>query len=440
MGLASAKINFRCICVFFILCFEHQFLYLVPANWTLLGLDYQTICFCLEILLFLSSIVEFGGQAHRSAYSWIFVFGILLIITSAVAGMMTYGQSIITGLIVQRSRVGSLLMFFVLYKWYMHGKITSKEIWSTLVAFSFVYFAVCLAQFLLSGISIFTYSTVTEKTRYGSARYWFSGTYLAIMAGYGLDRIWQGIGSKVWNALLVIAPFILAFLITKTRMLAIAVAAAILFCYLIKPGSIRRKLSSVVVVLVALGVLASTQLGSDLVDIFSGSGSMTSDTLTVRDIGREYYVDTTLQDPLRGLFGCGYASSNNSKAYLMAYPSIYSAEYGYTVTIYPQDNGIIGVFFYYGIAGIVWWAASLAYLFYRAFLLFKKSGSTVFIGFAVFEFISSLTLTPTLFSRFILLPLITVLMIASENDSLTQGGGCCETRFHAVRHGYFELS
>lgn len=440
MGFASVKIKFRCIFIFFILCLEHQFLYLIPANWTLLGLDYQTICCCLEILLFLSSIVEFGGQIHRSVYSWIFVFGMLLIITSAVAGMMTYGQSIITGLIVQRSRLGSLLMFFVLYKWYTHGKISLKEMWSTLAVFSFVYFVVCLAQFLLSGISTFTYSTTTEKIRYGSVRYWFSGTYLAIMAGYGLDRIWQGIGSKVWNALLVIAPFILAFLITKTRMLAIAVAVAILFCYLIKPRSISGKLSNVVVILVVLGFLASTQLGSDIVDIFSGVGSMTGDTLTVRDIGREYYVNVTLQGPLRALFGCGYASSNNSTAYLMAYPAIYSAEYGYAVTIYPQDNGIFGMFFYYGIAGIVWWTASLAYLFYRAYLLFKKNGSTVFIGFAVFEFISSITLTPILFSRFILLPLISVLLIASESDSLSQGGECCETRFHAVRHGHFELS
>ena len=430
MNVKIQKKSIRYLVILILLCLEHQVLYLVPSNWTILGLDYQTLCALFECFLFVTLLVEFKGKIPKSRYTIIFVLGIMLIVTSALAAMVTYGQGFQTGIIVQRSRVGSLLMFFVLLGWYKNEKVSVHGLWKTLMIFCTIYFFVCLLQFLLSDIITFTYSTSSEKTRYGSVRYWFSGSYLVFMAGFGLDRLWAGKKNRIIGLFFLLAPFVLAFVITKTRMMALALTCSVVICVIFRGGSFKKKMFGIVLVVIAFFALTSTQLGMDLLARVMNSGTTTEDTLTVRNIGRIYYITKVFNNPFNMLFGCGYASANNPVAYSMTYPAIYSATYGYDVMLYPSDNGIFGCLYYYGLLGILWWVGSLCFLFHRAWKIYKHTGNTVFIGIAIYEITSSLTLTPNFFSRFILVPVIAVLMLGTEINIQREQKNVLRSRNH----------
>lgn len=415
MTLCLKKGDIRYFVLFLILCMEHQLLYLVPASWTFFGFDYQGLCTLVEIFVFLESIAESGFKLKKSSYNWIFYVGLILVVTSAIAGVITYGQNLLTGLIVQRSRIGLLLFFFALLQWYSNKRITADGIWKTLITFAVAYALVCSVQYVLSNVVTFTYSTTSEKIRYGTVRYWFNGTYLVFLAGYGLDRFWHKEKHKIINIFLMLFPFVLLYFITKARMAALALTCSFLSCVILRDGRTTKKIGSIIVVVVAFLVLSSTAVGKDLVNTILNSSALSEDTLSVREMGRAYYVTETAKNPVRFLFGCGYASANNSTALALTYPKVYSSIYGYYVSLYPQDNGVFGCFYYYGISGIIWWISIIIFVVKKGWRICKETGNTVFLGFAFYEVISCVTLTPSPFGRYILIATIAILLMASED-------------------------
>lgn len=420
MTIKIRKSNIRYLVLLLILCMEHQMLYLVPASWTVFGLDYQGICFLAEVMIFVESLAETNFRLRKSRYNWIFYIGLMLVITSAIAGVITYGQSFFTGLIVQRARIGSLIFFFALLQWYASEKITADGIWKTLIIFAILYASLCSIQYILANVVTFTYSTSSEKMRYGSVRYWFNGTYLVFLAGYGLDRFWKKGKHKGIYAFLMIFPFVLLYVITKSRMAALALTCSFLVCVIIKDGLSTKKLFSIAIVVAAFLFLSSTSVGTDLMNTLLNGSTGAEDTLSVRTIGRAYYIAETTRTPIRFLLGCGYASANNSTALAMTYPQIYSAIYGYNVSLYPQDNGIIGSFYYYGFIGILWWSCVVLCVTLKGWKIYKKTGRTVFLGFVMYELISCITLTPTEFGRYITTAIVVLLLLATEDLSMTR--------------------
>lgn len=420
MAIRIKKSNIRYLILLLILCMEHQLLYLVPASWKVFGLDYQGICFLAEVMVFMESLAETNFRLRKSKYNWIFYIGLMLVVTSAVAGMVTYGQSFSTGLIVQRTRIGSLIFFFALLQWYSNKKITADGIWKTLIVFAILYASLCSIQYILANVVTFTYSTSSEKMRYGSVRYWFNGTYLVFLAGYGLDKFWKKGNHKGIYAFLMIFPFVLFYIITKSRMAALALTCSFLICVIIKDGLSTKRFFSIAIVIVAFLFLSSTSVGMDLMNTLLNGSTGAEDTLSVRTIGRAYYISETAKTPIRFLLGCGYASANNSTALEMAYPQVYSTIYGYSVSLYPQDNGVIGSFYYYGFLGILWWACVILCVTIKGWKIYKRTGRTVFLGFVMYEVISCITLTPTEFGRYIMTAIVVLLLLATEDASLTR--------------------
>ena len=405
--------------IFFVLCLENQVLYLVPSNWNILGFDYQAICAIIELMFFIFSLVKFRFRLIWNEYCYIFAIDLLLCFTSAMAAMFTYGQDYFTGLTIQRVRIANILFFFAIFLWYKNRIITVDGLLNLLLFFGIIYGAVCCAQYILSDYVTFTYSSTTQRFRFGSIRYWFSGAYLVLLSGFALDSLWGRKHKKLIDAIAFCLPFILAFVVTKTRMMALALCIAVFVSIIIRSGSFKQQIFKFFGCLIFVTVFLSSSVGSDIVNsIFTGTSE--EDTLTVRNIGRDYYIQSTISSPLHFLFGCGYASSNNPIAYTMTYPKIQSSTYGYDIMLYPQDNGIFGQFYYYGFIGILWWVCSLVFLLIQAIKIYKANGNTCFIQFIFYEFVSSISLTPSLFSRYIIFPLFTILLIGYKQKLLSK--------------------
>ena len=405
--------------IFIALCLENQVLYLVPSNWNVLGFDYQAICAIFELMLFVFTLVKFRFHLIWNRYCYIFGTGLLVCFTSAMAATFTYGQDFFTGLIVQRTRIATMLFFFTIYLWYKNKKITIDGLFKLLLFFGIIYGTICCIQYLLSDYVTFTYSSTTQRYRFGSVRYWFSGAYLVLLSGFALDSLWSKKRKKLIDVISFCLPFVLAFVITKTRMMALALCTAVVISRSIHSGSFKQQVFKLLGCFTLAGIFLSSNVGSDIVNsIFTGTSG--EDTLTVRNIGRDYYIQSTISSPLRFLFGCGYASSSNPTAYEMTYPKIQSSTYGYDIMLYPQDNGIFGQFYYYGFIGILWWICSLIFLLTQAFKVYKANGNTCFIQFIIYEFVSSISLTPSLFSRYIIFPLLAILLIGYQQRLISK--------------------
>lgn len=400
---------YRYVLMFIIMCFEIQFIYLLPTSWTIFGLDYQWICTIIETVCFLCLLLRTRGKIYNGPFHWIIWIGLILVLTSSLAGVISYGQSIFNGLVLQKTRISNFLFFFVVYAWYKENKITISGIKKTIVIFAIICGVIYITQYALSNTVTFTYSTTNEKIRYDSVRFWFNTIYLVIASAIALDDIMNSKKVKWKKIIILLLPVFVNVMITKTRTSALSIIAAMLICLLVHKGTGRKKIFGIVVVIIGLIILSFTSVGQDIFNIIS-QGVSEEDTLTVRNLGRDYYISKTIENPISFLFGCGYASSSNNIALNMAYPIIYSAEYGYSIMFYPQDNGIFGQFFFYGFSGIVWWLCVLIAFVKTGIKIHRNTGITLFLFFVIYEVGFSITSIPQLFGSKLIISFLIILM------------------------------
>ena len=410
-------INKYYILIFFVLFLEHQCLYLLPQNFKIGAFLYSDIRVIIELCIVIFSIFKFRVSIYKIRGSWIIWWSLLIVFISAFAGVLTYGQSLLTGIIVQRERIASLLMFIPIVTWYKNGKITSEGLWKTLIRFITIYFTICCAQYLLSDKVQFTYSTSSEKIRYGSVRYWFSSTYFVLLAGYMLDNLYKrGNKINIKSVFFILSAFILSFFITKTRMVSLALSTAFVICMLIRRGTLKQKIISICAIFGGIIVFLNTNVGVDLMNTLIGKESLAEDTLTVREMGRKYYIESTSETLIRLIIGCGVASANNGIAYDMTYPHIFSQEYGYSVMLYPQDNGIFGAFYFYGILGIGLWILTLINCFRQAINIYKKTGKEFYLFIIFYEVISCISMLPLMYLNNIAFPIYILLLSIKSTE------------------------
>lgn len=397
--------------MFLVLVLEHNCFYLLPNDLAIFGLGISDLCVLFEIALFLFVLSICKWRIPKTNYNRLIIIALIIVITSSIAGYFTYGQSIFAGINVQRNRIASLLYFFVILIWYKRKKITSKGILKTLGIFLFIYLSICISQYFLSSKIIFVHTGAEGSLRYGTTRFWFSGIFLVLFSAFCVDNLFEKKSKKVKSTFVIIIALMFFFIITKTRMSAIAFCGALTITLIFHKGSIKTKTIGVIAVIAGFMILSSTSMGNDIMNIVMGKESSQGDTLTVREIGQEYYIKQTLNSPRSFLFGCGYASANNSLAKSMTYPSMYSSAYGYIIDLYPQDNGVIGMFYYYGFLGISWWIIAMIYSFKKAKRIYKNTGNFAFIFFLIFDVMGSLTTIPFMLEKTTVTAIFWLLML-----------------------------
>ena len=383
------------------------------GNFRFFGIPLYDITFFWNLIWIFTSLlysISYGIKRSKDKFFLVVIFACILVFTSSYIGTKTYNQPLIYGLVSQRLWISCLLMYFPFDRWLNSNKITINGIVRTLKIICVMYLSICILQYLLSNKIQFTY--VATSTRYGEVRYRFDCLFLVLLSGFTIDNIILNKKNHKVDILILGAIFFVIVVIAKGRMQIISWLAAIVICMLIRKEHILKKYFFVLVMIISLYFfVSSTSLGQDILDIFWGSGTgVSEDTLTIRDVSKEYYLNLLKTNGETILFGYGSVNNSWEIAREIARPTIGNWVY------HTSDNGIYGYAFYYGILGVIWWIVSMTYCLYLAFKVYKKTGKFAYLQFVLVDFISCSTLVPYLFNNMCIMPIYMVLLKKEINQ------------------------
>ena len=130
-----------------------------------------------------------------------------------------------------------------------------------------------------------------------------------------------------------------------------------------KPRKAYYKVLAILGVIVAIaGVIVSDVFQSTINTILSNE-----DTLAIRSIGREWYLNSLIKHPI---LGCGYPHEDCRAACEAA---------GFTRGIYIVDNGVFGFAYIYGLIGVLWIVGFWIYFLKRAKTIASRNNNYFYI-------------------------------------------------------------
>ncbi len=413
------RINKYCAILFLLLMLElNCFGFVDKYGLYILGVGYFDIVFFIKILVIgLSIILNIQVFQRRKILLDILPIGAIVIsITSAVAGNLSSGQPIFSGLWAQREWLSSILLYYPIRIWLEKGKLNYKKIIETLFFASSIYLVICIVQYILIDYVKFL-SVSTSSERYGDVRLVFNTILPIVTSAFCLATLLsEGSGKKEKRICVVIiaCTIILAAFVTKGRMRTLSFIAGMAICALIRRGSIKKKAFSIGVIVLGCFFLMSSPIGQDILDVLWGSGTgLSADTLTIRDAESVYYLSKIFESLNSFVFGCGYPNSSWAPAVALSTPTVGNWTY------YTTDIGIIGDFYYYGIVGLIWFIAIYLMMLYQGIQIYKKTRNTAFIQIVIVDLIGAMTLVPLLFSTTLVMPLLVALMESLRLDNQT---------------------
>lgn len=398
--------------LFLVLLLETRLFYLVPND--ILGIKFEDLRVFFEFFLFAITFIKYKFKIPYSKYNRYIFCGIGLIISSAIAGFLTYGQDIILGLNVQRLRLATLLMFFVMVAWEKQNKISYTGVTSLIATFAKVYLFICVCQYLVQDYIIFTYTFDEASFRFGKIRFRFNDLYFAFFLGFLLDDIQKKIDTK--KLFLALLLFLFFFKISMTRMTVITVVVATASFFVFCGKRRKIKVLGICTIVIALFLSINSDIYDNFIGLYSGKNTREPDTVVARDLSRAYYIKKTVETNHSILIGCGAASANNALALNSTYPQIYSSEYGYAIKYFPQDNGIVASFYFYGLVGIIWWLWISGRIFIDAKHVFKKKRIYLFLFLLLMDFVGFVTKIPTPLQTYMIMPLNLFLLNVQDRE------------------------
>lgn len=296
----------------------------------------DSISLILEITFFV--FVMFSGNNTTIQKSDIlFIMPIVFVFTSSIMANFDYLQPLWMGIIAQRSWVMSILMFFPIKKIIGTKKVNSNDIYKLLDKLNIVYIFLIFIQYFIG--DHVTILHVLTKERYDKIRIYVTISFIMISYFVHLVRIIERKKINFKSIFFIIIPILIQFLITKSRM---AVLALILVTIILILTSQRnyRKYSLLGVATLGIVISLFTTIGKEILSLITGNNiNITDDTSQIREIGREFFLRQINIDWIHKVFGAGYVNINWGQSFFMSQ---------YDKGIYPADNGIFGILFYYG--------------------------------------------------------------------------------------------
>ncbi|SHI82235.1 hypothetical protein [Parasporobacterium paucivorans] len=406
------KVNKYCLLLFLMIVLELDCFYLINRYTTyFLGVSYIDWLFLFRIGLVVYTFINHRSEFTTSTLLKALPFGaLLLMISSSIAGYLTYGQSIFSGILAQRDWISCMLLFYPIYIWIKRKKITVRQVVNTLVVFAVIYILICSVQYLLIDRVTFLYTNINQ--RYGGHRLRLSSCFLAIISGFLVDNLIGSYGKrkdKKIFLLVLMGYFFLLAVVTKGRMATLAMVGSITICLLLRRASVSKKIVSIVVVLIGFFVVINSQIGMDALDIVFGSGTgLSADTISVRNVEKEYYLDMVTQSPMLLILGYGYPSTAEIAQ------SISSPTIGYW-TYYTTDVGLVGNLFCYGLLGILWFIILYRDIFVKGWRIHKQTTRTCYLQFFLIDIIGCFSLWPLCFNFSIALPILMAMLDYESN-------------------------
>lgn len=405
------------ILLLFVMFMDVYFLYLLESS----GL-YTNIVFLVNICIFAFELLQYRFTSNSKSAINLFIACILiLLVVSVYSGTQTYGQSVIDGLLAQREWLSWMLLAATLNSMFQRHRITVDGIKKTVIIFAKIYALLCILQYIIYPSIIFMHPTINE--RYGSPRLYFDTTYFIFASGLLLDK--DKLKEKLnYSSLLWILLFLgVIAIVTKGRMATIAFIMPITFYFLCrKQRNIIKKITAICIILCFAFIFINfTTIGQDTLATLNGDSTQT-DTLSIRDDEKSYYLHLWTQNLSTVLLGLGVPNVHNDFAQQLLNP-VWTGSLWSDAKYYLSDTGVLGCFVQYGIVGLIITICLYTTLLYLAIKCYTLTGSITYLLFIASEFVASLSLVPSLFNTSLLFPMIFSLALSETSRKIFKNKG-----------------
>lgn len=265
------------------------------------------------------------------------LFTLVLMLTSSLQSRLLYNQSILLGIRPQRYWITWAMTYFPIRKLMYLDYITFDDLKGLLYKIGILELILYTGQYLLAENIIFLH--VHSYSTYSTSRFYFSNILLCLVLFMRLNDIFNK--QNVKRNMFFIAWIILDIIqIGKMRMTFIAVSTAILVGIIMWRRGGNYKILSVFVIAIGVVLVSGSEVVQSILPALNGTGR--SDTLEIREIGRNFYLDVIKNHPI---LGGGYINTQWRPAYIASRQSE-----GITWV----DNGIFGFMYFYGGIGLAW--------------------------------------------------------------------------------------
>lgn len=373
--LDSIKINIHCILLFIVLAFNINFFYLLDNDVFHLK-DLNIVIILVWVLTFLVSSRFKINKKILINFSILFGGCILLAITSSIQSYMLYSQNFILGFRAQRLWIIYPIVYFILHSLLLRKKICIQQIVKVLYLFCFIELFIGFLQFLVYEHIDFT--NVMTTNRYGDYRFYFNDEILNLMLIYSFIEYIRG-KSKIFNLTYIFLALLFHLFITKGRMSFITLSMTLfLILFVFSKISMNKKSKLMFFFFLIFLAICFTSMGKDIINVIFGVSENT--TASIREQGRQFYIETIKKYPL---LGGGYINTLWAPAFAGA-----NMDQG----IFIVDNGVFGFMFEYGLLGLFFLLLFYIFLIKKAVYVYKQTNNSFFIGYIIFSILGMYTL------------------------------------------------
>ena len=325
-------------------------------------------------------------------------------ISSAIMAKYSYGQPVFMGIRPQRAWLACMIMYFPITKLLYLKKINLQQIIKLIKFICVCLIVITIIQYIVGGKYVFM--NVMNNQRYGSIRLYISTGLIIIYYFVNLSEIFKMKQIKFKNLFAVITTLFVICFIVKSRMLIVSLIGATTI-FIIYQKMTVRKIFLIIIAIVLIIAFLNTSSGQDILGMITSGQSISDNTSEIRDLGREFYIEKNSRSILTVIFGSGYVNIDWPNSAIMS---------GYSNKYYYNDNGIIGLYFYYGISFIIWLITFYFVLIHQAYRKKHFEFSVILL----YGLLGSLSLIPDCYSSNLAFVFTCILIEHAEQLDLKQ--------------------
>ena len=335
------RVSYFSMLLFGIIFFQLNGFYLI--NSTQFPIQFQDMAILLEFVFFILAYRNREDTTEKRN-NMLFLFPIVLALSSATMGFLRYGQPFFMGLRPQRAWLVSMLMYFPLSKIIRQERYSINQMLNVIDKVHFIYFWLLLAQYVIGNKYTFLY--ISTNQRYGTIRLYAITSFMLVSYAWHLWNVLAQRQLKFVDCFYVVSTLFTYFFITKARMGMVALLGATAIVVL-KQRFSKRKLFILSVAIVAFCLFMNTDAGTEIVQLAFGENVTiaANDTSMIRDVGRTFFVAEVTSSIKTLLFGCGYINIDWG-------PTVRAVRYN--ENIFVADNGMFGLVYMYGLLFLIW--------------------------------------------------------------------------------------
>lgn len=342
---------------------SENFLSLIGQDQRIMGVSIIDSVLVITVIWIIAVTLHYKNTNNvKYRFKWVMAFSIILVLLSSIQSYRLYGQEIGLGIRPQRYFLVWALSYFPIRKLMANEILSYEKVERLIYKIGITEIVLYLTQFVLK--NTVTFLAVKKNNVYSSTRYYISTVLLCLLIFICLDKIFRK-EKIVFNSFVIASAMVVILAVGKMRLNFISVAGAIIIGVVLwrKGGSV--KMLFVILGVIFAAAISNTEVIQSILPAINRTGKI--DTLAIRDIGREFYLQTVYEHPI---LGAGYINTQYHPAYVAA-----RAGEGISWV----DNGIFGIVFFYGGMGFLWIISIFGKIYKYAFKLLKKSVYLFFV-------------------------------------------------------------